>query len=62
MKAALAEPVDAARLPELDRLAEQVLQHADRLVNNLETSGLATSLHARLDTARAGHSDSLWPP
>ena len=45
MKAALAEPVQPGRLAELDRLAEQVLQHADRLVNNLETSGLATSLH-----------------
>jgi hypothetical protein len=45
MKAVLAEPVQAARLPELDRLAEQVLEHADRLVNNLETSGMATSLH-----------------
>lgn len=45
MKDALGEPVQAARLAELDRLAEQVLQHADRLVNNLETSGLATSLH-----------------
>jgi len=45
LKAALAEPIDPARLFELDELAEQVLQAADRLVNNLETTGLATSLH-----------------
>jgi AmiR/NasT family two-component response regulator len=45
LKAALAEPVDAARLGEVDDLAEQVLLHADRLVNNLEATGLATSLH-----------------
>ena len=45
LKAALAEPVDPALLFELDGLAEQVLQAADRLVNNLETTGLAPSLH-----------------
>jgi two-component system, response regulator PdtaR len=45
LKAALAQPVDRAHLAEVNALAEQVLLHADRLVNNLETSGLATSLH-----------------
>ncbi len=45
LKAALAQPVERARLGDVDALAEQVLLHADRLVNSLEASGLATSLH-----------------
>jgi len=45
LKSALAAPVDVARLTEVNALAELVLLQADRLVNNLETSGLATRLH-----------------
>jgi AmiR/NasT family two-component response regulator len=45
LKAALSAPADVARLTEVNALAEQVLLQADRLVNNLETSGLATRLH-----------------
>ncbi|TMH13716.1 MAG: ANTAR domain-containing protein [Betaproteobacteria bacterium] len=45
LKAALSAPVDAARLVEVDGLAERVLLQADRLVTNLESSALANSLH-----------------
>jgi AmiR/NasT family two-component response regulator len=44
LKASAAGALDAARLPEIDRFAEEVLQCADRLVNTLEASGLATPL------------------
>ena len=45
LKAALSAPADVARLTEVNALAELVVLQADRLVNNLETSGLATRLH-----------------
>jgi len=45
LQAALAAPPDAARLPEIDALAERMLLHADRLVNALESTGAATRLH-----------------
>ena len=45
LKAAMAAPVAAARLAEVDALAERVLRDADRLVTNLETTGLTASLH-----------------
>jgi len=45
LKAALSASIDMARLGEVDDLAERVLLQADRLVNNLETTGMATSLH-----------------
>jgi len=45
LKAALRAPADRARLIEVNDLAERVLQQADRLTTNLETSGATTSLH-----------------
>jgi len=45
LKAALSAPIDMARLSEVDASAERMLLQADRLVNNLETTGMATSLH-----------------
>jgi len=43
--AAPAAPADAARLAEVDALAERMLLTADRLVNALEATGAATRLH-----------------
>lgn len=40
----LKEPPQAQRLPEVDRLAEAVLNQADALVSALESSGLAASV------------------
>ncbi|HJV94463.1 MAG TPA: type IV pili methyl-accepting chemotaxis transducer N-terminal domain-containing protein [Albitalea sp.] len=45
LKGALSAPVDVVRLAEVDALAERVLLQADRLVNHLETTGMASSLH-----------------
>ncbi|MFL6661498.1 MAG: type IV pili methyl-accepting chemotaxis transducer N-terminal domain-containing protein [Rhizobacter sp.] len=45
LQAELAAPPDRERLGEVDALAERMLEHADRLVNNLEASGAATRLH-----------------
>jgi AmiR/NasT family two-component response regulator len=45
LKALLSAPVNGARVAEVDALAERVLLQADRLVNSLEGSGVATSLH-----------------
>lgn len=41
---ALAEPADLSRLAELDRLADDLLLHAERLTANLENAGLVASL------------------
>jgi len=45
LKVALAAKGDASALAEADALAEHMLLCADRLVSNLETSGLTGSLH-----------------
>lgn len=45
LAAALAEPLQAAKLPAIDRLAETVLEHADRLTLGLESAGMAATLH-----------------
>jgi AmiR/NasT family two-component response regulator len=42
---ALAAPAEVSRLPEIDALADGMLQAADRLVNVLEGSGAATRMH-----------------
>jgi AmiR/NasT family two-component response regulator len=45
LKALLCAPVSGAHVSEVDGLAERMLLQADRLVNSLEASGVATSLH-----------------
>ena len=45
LKAALGAAPGVATLTEVDALAEHVLQHADRLVSNLESGALTGSLH-----------------
>lgn len=45
LKAALKAPADRTRLPGINALAERLLQQADRLTTNLETSGATASLH-----------------
>ncbi len=45
LKAALAIAGNAARLAEVDALAERMLLQADRLVSNLETGAMMASLH-----------------
>ena len=45
LKVLLCASVDAARLPQADALAECMLLQADRLVNTLEATGVATTLH-----------------
>jgi AmiR/NasT family two-component response regulator len=45
LKSALGTPADPLRLADIDALAERVLLHADRLVMQLETTGVATRLH-----------------
>jgi hypothetical protein len=45
LKAALAARAGVSTLAEVDTLAENMLLHADRLVSNLETSAMTSSLH-----------------
>jgi Tfp pilus assembly PilM family ATPase len=45
LKSALSAPLDAARMVEIDDLAEKFLLRADQLTANLETAGLAATLH-----------------
>jgi len=45
LKAALGAAPGVATLTEVDALAEHMLQHADRLVSNLESGALTGSLH-----------------
>jgi hypothetical protein len=45
LQGALAAVADTARLAEIDALAERMLLQADRLVNALEVTGVATRLH-----------------
>ncbi len=44
LRTALAAPALARRLPEVDRLAEEVLQRAEQLTANLEIAGFAAEL------------------
>jgi AmiR/NasT family two-component response regulator len=44
LKAAAGVPASRGRLPEIDALAEALLDNAERLTANLETAGLATKL------------------
>ena len=46
LQAMLKPPPAAARLQAVDRLAEQVLDHAETLTANLEVAAFATALHA----------------
>ena len=46
LQAMLKPPGAAARLNEVDALAEQVLEHAERLTENLEIAAYAPALHA----------------
>jgi nitrate/nitrite-specific signal transduction histidine kinase len=45
LRAALAAPGQIIRLPEVDRLAEDMLLQAEQLTANLEVAGLAAALH-----------------
>ena len=45
LRSALAAPAQVARLPEIDRLAEDMLRKAEQLTLNLEVAGLAGALH-----------------
>ncbi len=45
LRTALEAPAVAARLPEVDALAEEVLVEAERLTTNLEIAGFAAALH-----------------
>ena len=45
MRGALPPPADLAKLPDIDRLAEDLLDGAETLTTNLEVAGYATALH-----------------